>query len=372
MVVERVVIFMDVYRNGVHLNYGYLTHRQDDYSKIDLSEAIKIIRKEKPTQRVAAAFSTKSFLDEILIHHGIPGQKWGVRNGPPYPLNDSTVSSSEKLASKKKTLDSNEKKQDNKATANDHVSLTSAQKKMITVGVAAAAVGLATYGAYRMGYLDGLSSKGKMVTGDLLGKLSDEPAFQLESSSGGIVHFKKLPKRESVDTVLSKVNPTGSHDNCYNVVVATVARLCGFDVSAKGDTQSGRGLSFDDVCRAFKLNPDDESQVRRIHNPTVERIVKQIEKCYTEGDVGAIGLSWKETPLLKGCGHTLNWIIKNGKAEFIDGQINKRGDFLKGFIKFNMSQQHEVSIARFANIDQGIDLTENIDIDLFKHMVNAG
>lgn len=23
-----------------------------------------------------------------LCHHGIKGQKWGVRNGPPYPLND--------------------------------------------------------------------------------------------------------------------------------------------------------------------------------------------------------------------------------------------------------------------------------------------
>lgn len=25
-----------------------------------------------------------------LYHHGIKGQKWGVRNGPPYPLNDSS------------------------------------------------------------------------------------------------------------------------------------------------------------------------------------------------------------------------------------------------------------------------------------------
>lgn len=24
--------------------------------------------------------------DDDLLHHGIKGQKWGVRNGPPYPL----------------------------------------------------------------------------------------------------------------------------------------------------------------------------------------------------------------------------------------------------------------------------------------------
>lgn len=23
-----------------------------------------------------------------LVHHGIEGQKWGIRNGPPYPLNE--------------------------------------------------------------------------------------------------------------------------------------------------------------------------------------------------------------------------------------------------------------------------------------------
>ena len=31
-----------------------------------------------------------------LAHHGILGQKWGKRNGPPYPLNSSQKSASEK------------------------------------------------------------------------------------------------------------------------------------------------------------------------------------------------------------------------------------------------------------------------------------
>lgn len=32
--------------------------------------------------------------DDYLMHHGILGQKWGVRNGPPYPLNDGSYSKS--------------------------------------------------------------------------------------------------------------------------------------------------------------------------------------------------------------------------------------------------------------------------------------
>lgn len=36
---------------------------------------------------------------EWLCHHGIKGQKWHVKNGPPYPLNKTQMSSSEKRAS---------------------------------------------------------------------------------------------------------------------------------------------------------------------------------------------------------------------------------------------------------------------------------
>ena len=33
-----------------------------------------------------------------LCHHGILGQKWGKRNGPPYPLGSSKHSAAEKKA----------------------------------------------------------------------------------------------------------------------------------------------------------------------------------------------------------------------------------------------------------------------------------
>lgn len=33
-----------------------------------------------------------------LYHHGIKGQKWGVKNGPPYPLSERSLSKSEKRA----------------------------------------------------------------------------------------------------------------------------------------------------------------------------------------------------------------------------------------------------------------------------------
>lgn len=41
-----------------------------------------------------------------LYHHGIRGQKWGVRNGPPYPLKAGNHSASERKAGWRKSLDS--------------------------------------------------------------------------------------------------------------------------------------------------------------------------------------------------------------------------------------------------------------------------
>ena len=42
--------------------------------------------------------------DSTLKHHGILGQKWGDRNGPPYPLGASDHSASEKKAGWRKSL----------------------------------------------------------------------------------------------------------------------------------------------------------------------------------------------------------------------------------------------------------------------------
>ena len=42
-----------------------------------------------------------TFKDDSLEHHGIDGQKWGVRNGPPYPLAAGDHSAAEKRAMKK-------------------------------------------------------------------------------------------------------------------------------------------------------------------------------------------------------------------------------------------------------------------------------
>jgi hypothetical protein len=243
--------------------------------------------------------------------------------------------------------------------------LTKGQKRAIKIGAAVAVTALAAYGAYKLnksGKLDELINLGKK---QLQVKGLD--------ADGASKTFRKLAQKETVQDAISKVNASGSRNNCYNVVVGTVGRLCGLDVVAKGDTQGGKGLSFDEVCKVFKLNPNSDKDVMRIMNPTVDRIANQIGKRFAEGDVGAIGLEWNKKYKTKKdvtAGHTLNWIIQNGKVNFVDGQAGKSGEVLKSFIETFLDSGKEVSVAKFANVVKGLNLETDVDINMLRNFVD--
>ncbi len=261
-----------------------------------------------------------------LYHHGICGQKWGKRNGPPYPLTKHSA------AERKAAIDKSKRKRYNK---------------------------------------DKSIERGRYFVGSILGKLGDKPISELDNNLNG--NFKMLPKPESVNEVLRNTNPTNSHNNCYNCVVAAAARLCGLDVTAKEALSNVQGISFDEICRVFRLDPDDPKDVARLFEPSVERITKNIERRYNEGDIGAIGFAWNDNYKRQSGatvdGHTLNWVISDGKVELLDTQIGWRGNSVEGFMKANMSTDKEVSIARFATVSSNEPLTANTDLFEFKKFV---
>lgn len=82
--------------------------------------------------------------DIYLQHHGIKGQRWGKRNGPPYPLDESNHSSSEKKAGWKRSLKNN----NNSSTTTNRIRNIS---KVLLVAGGVTAAGVIGYNVYKHG-----------------------------------------------------------------------------------------------------------------------------------------------------------------------------------------------------------------------------
>lgn len=105
-----------------------------------------------------------------LYHHGIKGQKWGKRNGPPYPLEPEDHSKSEKQAGWQQSLNNSNKtisEQEARSSINDgrdfvdthsetksprhRIHLSDDAKDFLTTVGVATATGLIIYGVYQLG-----------------------------------------------------------------------------------------------------------------------------------------------------------------------------------------------------------------------------
>lgn len=90
----------------------------DDYEQDECFELLEDIIEHSDILSVQETIAAENFVDaccEYIEHHGIKGQVHGVRNGPPYPLNPSARSASEKRLASAKENYKTAKKQYRKA-----------------------------------------------------------------------------------------------------------------------------------------------------------------------------------------------------------------------------------------------------------------
>lgn len=297
---------------------------------------------------------------KYLSHHGILGQRWGKRNGPPYPLGASDHSAAEKKAGWRKSLDKGGEKNDNKkrqtAGAKEKRGLTSGQKKAIAIGATAAAVALATYGAYRMGYLDKLQDKGKILTGNILGKIGDQPLSKSihkteETARDSKTGFRLV--KESLSESLSRTNPLrGSSEgtnNCTYSAVAGFLRTLGYDVTAKGTGGKMQNLGgivedcfkgarvFEGSATKFGKSPEDAAEF--------------LKKRFGDNAAGAVGIQFRGG---RG-GHTFNWQIVNGVVNFLDFQQGSSGDAIKNVYWSMIDPDASLTVARLDNAEINLE-----------------
>ena len=101
-----------------------------------------------------------------LMHHGIRGQKWGEKNGPPYPLDYQSHSSAEKKENPKLSIDGNPDTGKKRKGLNKETLAKIGKAALITAGVVA--VGAVAYSALESGKFDEILGGGREFVADMI------------------------------------------------------------------------------------------------------------------------------------------------------------------------------------------------------------
>lgn len=306
-----------------------------------------------------------SVYTDYLWHHGILGQRWGKRNGPPYPLDGSDHSASEKKAGWRKSLDGGSGESSKKK-----FQLTDKQKKYLKIGAAVAAAGLVAYGGYKLhqsGALDNFVSSGQNKVGDILGPT--------DGKVGDIIKLpdKREPKKLSSDRIpksvtdafgnLTEDNPLRKADNvqenCTNVFLAFVGRKRGLDVTPgyqKDENGQFVGNHVDDIIECFKnrmdsMNNDVLKQSKGCFCDSYDKACEVIKKwCRCkEGDYGYLDGYFNQLGSIKH--HAISWQVENGRIVFGDGINGTRAN--EYFSKIVLDR--DVSMFNCTNLELDMD-----------------
>ena len=100
---ERTEVFESLRRHGIEV----------DKSKLGYGLPSKHFSKTAGKTNMLRHYEREA-ATRYLMHHGIEGQKWGVKNGPPYPLDDSTSTGKKLIKKENKRSSSAEKYREKK------------------------------------------------------------------------------------------------------------------------------------------------------------------------------------------------------------------------------------------------------------------
>lgn len=204
-----------------------------------------------------------------LSHHGIKGQKWGVTNGPPYPLDTGTH---------KRVLDNVKDKIRETKNSIDKKTSSFDKKKALKIGAVAVGIGIAAiggYALYKSGALKTLVKTGKDAIGnvDLDIDAPKPESLKVPSIEGLKVSsaikknlgktFDEL-KSDSMIKSINQGNKLTNSGNCTNTTAVYILNsLFGGNFQAKALDQGRNGIGADIYKDLFK----NINEIKTNNNP---------------------------------------------------------------------------------------------------------
>lgn len=238
---------------------------------------------------------------EYLMHYGIPGQSWGKKNGPPYPLDAET----HKQVVSSQGIDKNK--------------VGELDPELIAVAVEATAVaafiiGCKIYAPIRKNKNHKkYKEQNDQISEDYLSDITSKQQFTADEPP------KKIKGDHTRESDMAAVNPKfdlavkGNSSNCALCSLTYDLRRRGYDVTAKlCETGMYGDKLVQDLYEGVGKKLDD------IGGKNWSEVYRKCESKYPEGSRGMITVS-----SIFG-GHAMAFEIQDGKMEIYDAQCNTK------------------------------------------------
>ena len=257
-----------------------------------------------------------------LVHHGIQGQQWGVRNGPPYPLNRGKGKTNKKTQNSRIDDSVESGEYAIKKYKNPTIERIKMQFRADAIWSAIYSVGSYIPGLNMALYI---GSQAK----DLYYKKKNW--YKKEGQPESLKDLPRKTEKTTTEEDLKVNNPKrkkeGGINNCVNCTVNMEMRARGYDTVARsagvGQYTSAWKNWFDIKDSDIKMVEKGDYKARlknrkQYANDQYNKLMNELE-AFGDGARGYLGVSYEGFS----AGHAMFWKVENGRAAIYDGQSGK-------------------------------------------------
>ena len=286
-----------------------------------------------------------------LMHHGIRGQKWGEKNGPPYPLDYQSHSSAEKKENPKLSIDGNPDTGKKRKGLNKETLAKIGKAALITAGVVA--VGAVAYSVLESGKFDeilgggrGFVEKAVSNTHGPLRAIPDE--FREKAAEYGFKIKEELTEKTEAafNSVCSRTNPSSNKSNCIAAAGTGVLERMGLDVVAK--SFGNKSISPDTLKKVF-VGLKYDNVISEAKSP-LDAIEKAVNKLNVDMPEGSFGVLYGNSRIKDVSGHAILWEKLDGKIILGETQDGYKYDDVQEFYD-NVGKNFNKDSVAFARAD---------------------